>query len=525
MKGTGMKKRKAKANDMLRTVRAKAQRFVDRRNWAEARPLLQQAATLYEQLEKEAGDVASFAIERAEALHSLARALEDASDVPGAIVQVKRAVAVLKGVTNGDILRRNECLGEALTDLGRWQDERGRHKTAVGTLLEAVAFYREMPNTSACEAKLELALEALAIVHAKRGDVKESDRFFDEAQDLREGLALSDPDKYIGRMASLLRYALAVDVKFGAHEHAVECASRLAAILEGYDEDYVGRDEAMGELRKYVMGPKLRSAIKARAELGESVPWGILESRDWIDLILTDSVYDAFCEWEILDASDWERILTGRPELLVHLDAEVASEWSGRIWSRMLRKFPELSKLCDWSKLDGYSWTHLLSEQPAFADKCDWANQQGIIWGILLMRRPEFAEKCPWEKLDTAAMGLILRAHPEFIDRCDLRRLRGSEWVDLLLARGKTFTPKCDWRKLTKSDWKRLLSRRPGLADMRRFGRYKGPGTKHLKGKRIPLVDAKGHPTDPSHYMIERPGTAGCLISKELFDEIFHKKR
>ena len=59
---------------------------------------------------------------------------------------------------------------------------------------------------------------------------------------------------------------------------------------------------------------------------------------------------------------------------------------------------------------------------------------------------------------------------------------------------------------------------------MRRFGRYKGPGTKHLKGKRIPLVDAKGHPTDPSHYVIERPGTAGCLISKELFDEIFHKK-
>ena len=59
---------------------------------------------------------------------------------------------------------------------------------------------------------------------------------------------------------------------------------------------------------------------------------------------------------------------------------------------------------------------------------------------------------------------------------------------------------------------------------MRRFGRYKGPRTKHLKCKRIPLVDAKGHPTDPSHYVIERLGTAGCLISKELFDEIFHKK-
>ena len=71
------------------------------------------------------------------------------------------------------------------------------------------------------------------------------------------------------------------------------------------------------------------------------------------------------------------------------------------------------------------------------------------------------------------------------------------------------------------SRFDRLGSR---LEDMRRFGRYKGPGTKHLKGKRLPLVDANGRPAKPSHYVIERPGTAGCLISKELFDEIFHKK-
>ena len=518
-----MKRKTTKTNDLLRIVRAKAQRFVDRLNWAEARPLLQQAVALYEQLAKETGDTSSFALGWAEMLHSFARALENADDEVGAILQVKRAAAVLKGVQNGDVLRRNERLGDVLTDLGRWQDERGRHKTAVGTLLEAVALYRELPNTPACEAKLELALQTLAIVHAKRGDVREFDRFFDEAQDLREGLALADPDKYIGRMASLLRYALAVDVKFGVHEHAVECASRLAAILEGYDEDYIGRDEAMGELRQYVMGSKLRSAVKVQEGLGESVPWTILESRDWVNLLLTDSVYDVFCEWEILDASDWDRVLTGRPELAVHLDAETVSGWSGGDWRSMLPKFPELTKLCNWSKLNGYHWTHLLCDQPAFADKCDWAHQEGIIWGILLARRPEFSEKCPWWKLDGVTIKLILRAHPEFEDRCDLRRLRGRDWVDLLLARGKTFTPKCEWRKLTKSDWKRLLSRRPGLADMRRFGRYKGTGVKRLKCKRIPLVDAKGRPVDPSHYVVERPGTAGCLISKELFEEIFHK--
>ena len=57
-----MKRKTTKTNDLLRIVRAKAQRFVDRLNWVEARPLLQQAVALYEQLAKETGDTSSFAL-------------------------------------------------------------------------------------------------------------------------------------------------------------------------------------------------------------------------------------------------------------------------------------------------------------------------------------------------------------------------------------------------------------------------------------------------------------------------------
>ena len=523
-----MNKRKAKTSDMLRTVRAKAQRFVDRLNWAEARPLLQQAATLYEQLEAETGDAASFALERAMALLFLASALEDANDVPGAIAQAKRAIVVLKKVPDSDAMGRNRLLAAVLTRLGRWQMLVRSPKRAERTLSKAVALYRAMPDDDKCMDELEFALALLSCAYANCKNVEKCACVFNEAHDLREKLALSDPDRYVGRMVGSLRWALHFATERGAHEHAVGFASKFFALLKRYAKDYyeVFPPSVRHEFRAYITGPELRSAIRKRPRLGALVPWSSVCGLDWVDLVLEDHIYDAYCQWDALDANKWGRILSKRPELMKRCDWGMVLEVEKKGTLEALHQeyaenkghgllpranmseseyvFRELAsragcvKRKDFKDRKQYveaclnecarsayasAWVDILQHQPHFADQCDldWLDSDN--WSSLLCARPEFADRCKWEGFPVESICRLLRKRPEFSDRFDLSLLRGEDWVDLLLSRGKIFIPKCDWRKLTKEDWKQLLSKRPSLAGMRQFGRYKGPRPKHLKCK------------------------------------------
>ena len=88
-----------------------------------------------------------------------------------------------------------------------------------------------------------------------------------------------------------------------------------------------------------------------------------------------------------------------------------------RDWVAVLGKHPELSFVCDLSKLDGDDWQVLLCRQPSLGNLCDWSLFNHESWCYLLRWQPQFASKCDFSGFTGEDWKSLLELQPQFGNR------------------------------------------------------------------------------------------------------------
>ena len=102
-------------------------------------------------------------------------------------------------------------------------------------------------------------------------------------------------------------------------------------------------------------------------------------------------------------------------------------DYSGNDWKCLLAKQPQLSKHCDWEKLDGVDWYRLLLQQPQLSEHCRWETLGGYDWYMLLCKQPRFAKHCYWNKLNGTQWAWLLQDQPQIVNTEQLHILAVSK--------------------------------------------------------------------------------------------------
>ena len=117
-------------------------------------------------------------------------------------------------------------------------------------------------------------------------------------------------------------------------------------------------------------GKKIAENLKHHPELERFCNWDAMSSAEWTDLLISfPSNCWSSCKWNVIEESDWNKIIRDGRNVYAIAVYEVSR---GKNVAANLKKYPDLKKSLNLTAIPASEWFGLLSEFPEEAANCPW---------------------------------------------------------------------------------------------------------------------------------------------------------
>ncbi|MBQ7178453.1 MAG: hypothetical protein IJS08_13645 [Victivallales bacterium] len=226
--------------------------------------------------------------------------------------------------------------------------------------------------------------------------------------------------------------------------------------------------------------------LKVKPEYASRCQWQLFNCAEWLELFKLDIDYARYCDWNKFSSRNWVDIIRAFPALASHCPWQSLPANYLISLFRIDRKY--VSKCTRWDKFNANAWMELFEiDYALFEGKCDnWNMFSSRQWCVLLKKYPQLSRHCNWKKItsdvwkdilfndliaEVAARSMRSRKtsfayremqHPEYLA---IHNLIHGQGVAEALRRYPDYGDKyLQWDKISANEWLHCLAENPRLA-------------------------------------------------------------